>query len=256
MRKHLRKLILDIISHKSNFSEGVHILNGHYISLDNELDNLNFENLIIGLMNDGFRFVDIYSACNNIKKNHLKKKKIVSLTFDDGYEECYTKILPILQRHNISATFFINTDLIDNPKKHYKNSQGKNLNKKYMNKEMILNLINLGHHIGAHTKTHFRLNSNNEMIKSEIIESRIAVEELTKQPCDLFAWPYGQVKDINSYGINLALKEFKYVFAGAFKNSYMINNEIFTRRHFEGDWEINHLKYFLKKKTYNSNYKF
>lgn len=36
------------------------------------------------------------------------------LTFDDGFAECATIVAPILQRHGVSATFFLVTDLVDN----------------------------------------------------------------------------------------------------------------------------------------------
>jgi peptidoglycan/xylan/chitin deacetylase (PgdA/CDA1 family) len=36
------------------------------------------------------------------------------LTFDDGFQECYSVIRPLLLQHNIPAVFFITTDLLDN----------------------------------------------------------------------------------------------------------------------------------------------
>ncbi len=43
------------------------------------------------------------------------------LTFDDGFKELITQILPILEQHQIPAIFFITTSLIDNKEWMYKN---------------------------------------------------------------------------------------------------------------------------------------
>lgn len=58
----------------------------------------------------------------SIPINELKttSKKSFHLTFDDGLSEIYTEILPILIKENIHATFFINTDFIDNKKMFYR----------------------------------------------------------------------------------------------------------------------------------------
>lgn len=50
-----------------------------------------------------------------LKKNGFKtKENYFHLTFDDGLKELYEFVAPILVRRNIPATFFINTDFIDN----------------------------------------------------------------------------------------------------------------------------------------------
>jgi peptidoglycan/xylan/chitin deacetylase (PgdA/CDA1 family) len=38
------------------------------------------------------------------------------LTFDDGYREWATEVLPVLQSHGVSAAFFVVTELIDRPR--------------------------------------------------------------------------------------------------------------------------------------------
>jgi peptidoglycan/xylan/chitin deacetylase (PgdA/CDA1 family) len=38
----------------------------------------------------------------------------VHLSFDDGYAECFSVIRPILQKHGLPCTFFVNTGVLDN----------------------------------------------------------------------------------------------------------------------------------------------
>ena len=42
------------------------------------------------------------------KSGDLPERAVV-LTIDDGYEDCYTKIFPLLKKHHLTATFFIST---------------------------------------------------------------------------------------------------------------------------------------------------
>lgn len=62
-----------------------------------------------------------------------KEKKIVYLTFDEGYEAGYTpQLLKTLKENNVKATFFITA--------HYVNSQP----------DLVQQIINEGHIIGNH----------------------------------------------------------------------------------------------------------
>lgn len=50
----------------------------------------------------------------------VKTKNCFLLTFDDGLEEIYSVIFPILKEKNIKAVFFINPDFVDNNQSLYK----------------------------------------------------------------------------------------------------------------------------------------
>ncbi len=49
-----------------------------------------------------------------VYNNKIIDKPSFHLTFDDGLKEIYSEIAPILERKGIPATFFINTDFVDN----------------------------------------------------------------------------------------------------------------------------------------------
>lgn len=55
-----------------------------------------------------------------IEEISTTSEKSFHLTFDDGLSEIYTDIMPILLDRNIHATFFINSDFIDNQKMFYR----------------------------------------------------------------------------------------------------------------------------------------
>lgn len=83
-----------------------------------------------------------------------KEKKIIYLTFDEGYEAGYTpKLLEILKNNNVKATFFITA--------HYVNTQP----------ELVKQMIDEGHIVGNHTVNHKSMPElNEEQIKKEVMD--------------------------------------------------------------------------------------
>lgn len=65
-----------------------------------------------------YQFISLEEYYNN----GLKKTKEKLLTFDDGYIELLTNVLPILEKHSIPAIFFLTTNFTINNEKFYRNS--------------------------------------------------------------------------------------------------------------------------------------
>ena len=61
------------------------------------------------------QFKESFSAKMKIRPN------AISLSFDDGYSECFSTVRPLLLKHMIPCTFFITTDFIDNKDMFYRN---------------------------------------------------------------------------------------------------------------------------------------
>lgn len=110
---------------------------------------------------------DIDSIC-------LCKRKIVALTFDDGYGYA-SQILHKLSRHQVKATFFLCGDWLEkNPEDCRKISEG-------------------GHEIGNHSYSHTNmLNLSDTEICREIDRTERKLEEITGKESRLFRFPYGK----------------------------------------------------------------
>ncbi len=67
-----------------------------------------------------FKPISIQELDNIVCNNKVISKPSFHLTFDDGLKEIYTEIAPILERKGIPATFFINTDFVDNKSLFYR----------------------------------------------------------------------------------------------------------------------------------------
>ncbi len=93
------------------------------------------------------------------------KKKIVYLTFDNGYENGYTeKILDVLKKEKVPATFFVTG--------HYLNSAPK----------LVKRMVKEGHIVGNHSWYHPDLTTNSDSdIQEELDKVRDRTKELTGQ---------------------------------------------------------------------------
>ena len=71
------------------------------------LDEYLFEQQLIWLKRY-FNPVGLVEGLQLQQQGQLPKGS-VAITVDDGYVDCYTKIFPLLKRHQLTATFFIST---------------------------------------------------------------------------------------------------------------------------------------------------
>lgn len=111
------------------------------------------------------------------KRNEEKK---IALTFDDGPHPIYTKrILNILKKYGVSATFFI---------------IGENV--RYYG-DVLKDVVNEGHELGNHTFSHQNIkNKSAEDILSELNECTEAIYQSCGERTTLFRPPGGIMADV------------------------------------------------------------
>jgi peptidoglycan/xylan/chitin deacetylase (PgdA/CDA1 family) len=104
--------------------------------------------------------------------------KAIALTFDDGYADAYTDVLPVLQRHGLLATFYIVSSFVGQPG--------------YMTWEQIAALRDAGMEIGAHSASHPDLTILDwETASYEIAQSRADLERQLGINITSFCYPTG-----------------------------------------------------------------
>jgi len=252
-RNTLRNYILDILALWSKPNPGIHILNGHFLSLNEAASPDLFAGLLNRLRAKGVEFIDFDLAVKLIVKQQLPIDRcMVAFTFDDGFEECYTKIRPVLNSFDLKAGFFINPGFINGNKEYRENFKKETV---LTDKEpMTWNQVNLlkeeGHIIGSHTMDHAMLNiRNKDILEYQLNESKLQIEKRLGMECDFFAFPYGRLEHINGTAIKIAAQYFNFIFSqDNYRHYYSFDKKIINRRHFECDWPSKHVIYFLKKK--------
>jgi len=76
-----------------------------------EVDAIQFDKMM-GWIKSWFNVLPMDEAVRRLKASTLPTRA-AAITFDDGYADNFTVALPILQRHGLSATFFVATGFLD-----------------------------------------------------------------------------------------------------------------------------------------------
>lgn len=105
--------------------------------------------------------------------------KPAMLTFDDGYLDNYQVVVPILEKYDFPATFYIVTDLVGTPE--------------YMSWDQIVELDRKGMDIGSHTAAHRDLVTLGAAdLQAEVAGSADVLKKSLGHPVYWFCYPAGK----------------------------------------------------------------
>lgn len=141
-----------------------------------------FDEQLNYLHKNGYKAITLEKMQELMKNRQLGEEKYVVITFDDGYENNYTKALPILQKYNYPATIFVVTGSVGATN--------------YLSPQQIMALSNAGIEIGSHTDRHLPLATLSlEEVERELIVSKQYLEYLTLKTVKYLAYPNGSYND-------------------------------------------------------------
>ena len=108
--------------------------------------------------------------------------KPIILTFDDGYEDNYTEMLPILEAHKMTAVVFVVSNFLGKPG--------------YLTFEQIQDMQRRGIEIGLHGADHIPLPAlYGEFLDNQIRQSKILLEWSGLEPIGSFSYPNGSYNE-------------------------------------------------------------
>ena len=215
-------------------------------NFQNRISIFDFEKQISFLKKN--KYISIYT--NEINE---KLKNQIILTFDDGYKDIITDVLPILKKYNFKAICFIVSNQIG--KNNIWDQNQKNYNKKeLMNKNDINEWLKNGMLIGSHTQNHADLTKLEGIkLKNEIENSKKFLEETFATQVKDFCYPYGKVN-------NNAYVEVKKTYNNAYttnRSRYSLDkHDPFLIPRVDMGKKLNNFKIFLKLKTFYEDIKF
>lgn len=165
-----------------------------------------FEKQMKYLSDNNYHPIAFNTYADSLKNNIELPSKAIVLSFDDGWETQYKYAVPILEKYNFTATFFIVSSYVGG--------------KKYMNWNELEDLVVHNFEIGSHTKTHPMLTKvDSKKLINELTESKKILEKKLKIKITTLAYPnYAQ-----NITVGNATKSAGYIGArggwGKFKNS-------------------------------------
>ncbi len=117
---------------------------------------------------------------------------LVGLTFDDGYADFTTHVVPVLARHGFTATVFVVAGRLGGHNDWEERGPVKSL----MTVDQVREVARTGIEIGSHGLRHRRLtHADADLLGAEIEDSRETLESLTGVPVRGFCYPYGELSD-------------------------------------------------------------
>jgi len=131
-------------------------------------------------------------------------KTQIAITFDDGYDSWINNAIPVLDKYNIPATFFICSGFIG-----LTNYEAHDFVQRYLKRAKKLKPLSIQQlriissnpifEIGGHTTHHINLGKyhSKEVLTEEITFERKQLEEWTEKPVRWFAYPFGGKNNIS-----------------------------------------------------------
>ena len=111
-------------------------------------------------------------------------KKLVAITFDDGFRDFHTAAYPILQRHGFSATMYLPTGFVGDDRRQFKERE-------CLTWQEVRELHAIGVEFGSHTVNHPNLVERPwTEITVELNDSKVAIEQALGAPVKSFGYPY------------------------------------------------------------------
>ncbi len=161
----------------------VPILLYHRISNDNSADSryavsvTDFKDQMEQLRYWGYTSITIKDLVDHINKGNSLPQRPIVITFDDGNLDVYENAFPIMERYGFTGTVYIVANRL--------NSEG------FLQAEELQELLNHGWEVGSHGMTHTELTQNHALVRNEILQSRLDIEDALGIKVFSFAYPFG-----------------------------------------------------------------
>ncbi len=138
-----------------------------------------FEAQLAALRAAGYQSMSLTAIRESLDLHTPLPARRVTLTFDDGYEDNYSVVFPLLRRFGFTATFFVVTSTVGT--------------RDHLTVPQIREMAAAGMEIESHGVHHidFSLLSPDDA-RRELLQSRATIEGWTGRPVTFFAYPAGR----------------------------------------------------------------
>lgn len=144
----------------------------------------------VKILSNEYVVASLPDLARQLKESNAPKSGSLAITFDDGYSEISDYVAETLQKHGLTATFFVVTGFIDGE---FKSDRGP-----YVSWDGLRRMNRNGFSIGSHSVSHVSMNDlAPERLVRELSHSFKRIQsELGAPPCG-FSYPYGTIRDFS-----------------------------------------------------------
>jgi peptidoglycan/xylan/chitin deacetylase (PgdA/CDA1 family) len=142
----------------------------------------------------GFKVMSLSDLLASVAAGN-QTENVVTITFDDGYQDYYKNAYPILKSFQYPSTVYVVSDLTGNINTW--DFEKENITKPLMDWDMIREMSSLGVEIGSHTRSHPQLSMlAGEALQKELRGSKKILEEQLDRKVEHFCYPYGDLNEL------------------------------------------------------------
>jgi peptidoglycan/xylan/chitin deacetylase (PgdA/CDA1 family) len=143
----------------------------------------------------GFHTVSFHEWLAGADRGIPPPRDAIVLTFDDGYEDAHSTVLPALRARGMRATFFLVTSFVGPDAAHRIVRDEAGVRRAYLVWPEVRDLAAAGMEIGSHGVTHRRFaDLDREEVRDELVRSKQQLEGMLSTPVEIFAYPYNSVR--------------------------------------------------------------
>jgi len=247
IRTAVRRAALAVLTRLPRASgPGVRIVHYHYV-FDDERERFGEQ---LRFLAREFTPVSLSKAVDRLRLGQTVGDEVV-VTFDDGFRNQLENAAPLLAEHGFSACFFLVGDLLDADQKQARAFCREKLHLPLpvepLDWDGASRLIELGHEIGSHTRSHPNLASlDDEALLDELASSR---EQLSKRLGAVrhVSAPYGDRARFSEAVADAARTAGYESCASAIRGVNRSALDLYSlhRHHLSAAWPIRELRYFL-----------
>jgi len=150
-----------------------------------------FEEQMAYLRRRNLRGVSMRELCRGVSMGSAKR--LIGLTFDDGYKDFLHTALPVLERLGFSATVFVVVGMLGK-ENDWEHAHDPRPQLKLLGSEEVREVSERGTEVGSHGMSHTNLlGLGPELLNQEVNDSRLMLSEVLGEEVEGFCYPYGDL---------------------------------------------------------------
>ena len=151
---------------------------------------MKFERQMIYLKKHGWTFLQASELLRRFLEDGRFPEKHIAVTFDDGWKDNYIHAFPVLTKLEIKATVFLVPSCVGKLSDRV-TAEGEGP-REHLSVDDIREMAGNGVEFGSHGMNHLLMDRiDDSTARSEMRDSKRAIEELVQRPCTAFAYPAG-----------------------------------------------------------------